>query len=456
MNVQNRCSTLVSLTKVLMPAILATAVVSAQTPSPQRPTPPPTPPAGTPQFRGSATATTIDVYPRDNKGQFISGLTVNDFQLFEDGIEQKITGFAYSNGGRLYGTLATTAPALPVSEGLILPKARPPSDVAGRIFIVFIDDLHLTPDLSPRVKDLLKQVRNSVLHDNDLVGFVSTGYSSIALDLAYDYGHRRMDEVINKVMGAGLTPREMIEMPQGADGLAEVNHNVQVAFGTAYDILEQMEKITGQRKAFIYISSGYMLDPFKDARLKHIQQEYNDLYGSSSSDQNDPNNSNNNKSADDQPYGDDPYGNHSMEFKNADLMHQIAELIRAANRANVMFFTMDPRGLLAGPDSASSNYQLSYPEWRDFVTTTTSTLRVLAEQTGGVAAVETNDFKRALQTIDNMTSDYYMLGYQSSNPDPLKLYRRIEVRLKRPGMKLESGRDYKDAIVLKKPSKRGK
>ena len=136
-------------------------------------------------------------------------------------------------------------------------------------------------------------------------------------------------------------------------------------------------------------------------------------------------------------------------------MHQIAELIRAANRANVMFFTMDPRGLLAGPDSASSNYQLSYAEWRDFIQTTTSTLRVIAEQTGGVAAVETNDFKKALQTIDNMTSDYYMLGYQSSNPDPLHLHRRIEVRLKRPGMKLDPGRDYKDSYDLKKPGKRG-
>jgi len=447
--------------------MLATAIVSAQTPRPAPQTPPaqtpqrtaPQPPPqtpGTPQFRAATTGIRIDVTPRDNKGQFISGLTVNDFQLFEDGVEQKISGFAYSNGGRLFGSLATTAPAQPVSEGLILPKARPPADVAGRIFIVFIDDLHLTPDLSPRVKDVLKQIRNTVLHDNDLVGFVSTGYSSVAMDLAYDYGHKRMDEVINKVMGSGLTPRELIEMPQGADGLAEVNHNVQVAFGTAYDILDQMEKITGQRKAFIWVSSGYMLDPFKDARLKRVQDEYNNISGNDNtqSDPNNPDNSNNNNNSSDQnQYGDDPYGNHSMEFKNADLMHEIAELIRAANRANVMFFTMDPRGLLAGPDSAASNYQLSYAEWRDFVMTTTSTLRVLAEQTGGVAAVETNDFKKSLQLIDNMTSDYYMLGYSSSNPDPLHLHRKIEVRVKRPNIKLEPGRDYKDAYDLKKPSR---
>jgi hypothetical protein len=27
-------------------------------------------------------------------------------------------------------------------------------------------------------------------------------------------------------------------------------------------------------------------------------------------------------------------------------------------------------------------------------------------------------------------SDYYMLGYTSTNPDPLKVYRRIEIKLK--------------------------
>jgi hypothetical protein len=45
-------------------------------------------------------------------------------------------------------------------------------------------------------------------------------------------------------------------------------------------------------------------------------------------------------------------------------------------------------------------------------------MRVLAEETGGLAVVNQNDFDKALKRIDAESSDYYVLGYYSSNPDP--------------------------------------
>ena len=54
----------------------------------------------------------------------------------------------------------------------------------------------------------------------------------------------------------------------------------------------------------------------------------------------------------------------------------------------------------------------------------------IAELTGGIPVVNTNDFTRALKRIDAETSDYYLLGYNSSNPDPLQRTRRIEIRVK--------------------------
>ena len=71
-------------------------------------------------------------------------------------------------------------------------------------------------------------------------------------------------------------------------------------------------------------------------------------------------------------------------------------------------------------------------------------------------AVETNDLKKWLQQLDNATSDYYMLLYQSTNPDPFHVSRKIEVRVKKPGVRLEPGKDYKPLYQLKKPSKGGK
>jgi hypothetical protein len=54
---------------------------------------------------------------------------------------------------------------------------------------------------------------------------------------------------------------------------------------------------------------------------------------------------------------------------------------------------------------------------------------VLAEQTGGVAVVNTNDFNKALERIDAETSDYYVLGYYSTNPDPTQRRRQVEIRI---------------------------
>ena len=63
-------------------------------------------------------------------------------------------------------------------------------------------------------------------------------------------------------------------------------------------------------------------------------------------------------------------------------------------------------------------------------------------ETGGIAVVNQNDFDRALKRIDAETSDYYVLGYYSSNPDPLKRTRRIEVKARRDGVQVWSRTSY--------------
>jgi VWFA-related protein len=127
------------------------------------------------------------------------------------------------------------------------------------------------------------------------------------------------------------------------------------------------------------------------------------------------------------------------QFAEADLVRELAELTRAANRANATLYTIDPRGLVAGPDL---DEQVETQEWQNYVRESQDSLRVLAEQTGGIAVVNQNDFDKALKRIDAETSDYYVLGYYSSNPDPLKRTRRIEVKTKRDGMNVWSRTSY--------------
>src|SRR5207248_2968024 len=113
------------------------------------------------------------------------------------------------------------------------------------------------------------------------------------------------------------------------------------------------------------------------------------------------------------------------EFADAELSRQLIELTQDANRANATFYAIDPRGLVGPLGNPSDN--VDPREWRNFVMKAQSSLRVLAEETGGVAVVNTNDFEKALKRIDAETSDYYVLGFYSNDPDPKKRARKLEL-----------------------------
>ena len=112
------------------------------------------------------------------------------------------------------------------------------------------------------------------------------------------------------------------------------------------------------------------------------------------------------------------------QFANADMQIELSELAKAANRSNVSFYAVDPRGLMAGPDISND---IHWDSWNRHITQTQDTLRALAPLTGGLAVVNMNDFESGLKKIDAETSDYYVLGYYTSNPDPTIRTRKIEV-----------------------------
>ena len=90
----------------------------------------------------------------------------------------------------------------------------------------------------------------------------------------------------------------------------------------------------------------------------------------------------------------------------------------------------------------AADEQLDPVEFGNYVRKTQDSLRVLAEETGGIAVVNQNDFTKALKRIDAETSDYYVLGYYSSNPDPLKRTRKVEVKVTRPNLNVISRTSY--------------
>ena len=351
---------------------------------------------------------TTPVTVRDHRGQFLADLKLNELELYEDGVRQTPVTFSLSHGGRVFDV---ARPPAQVLEGLVLPASRPPNDASGRIFLIFIDDQHLEASQTPRVRDLFARITKRLIHSGDMFGIVSTGPSSIQVDLTYD--RKRLDQAAKKIMGNGLTAADVLAAPSGGDGPADVRHRAHVAFSTAYDLMGNLARIHDRSKAMIYVSNGYDLNPYSDAREKQEQERAGDAEGN-------------------------PFRQQST-FSDADLVSQLSELTRAAVRANVSIYTIDPRGLTAGPDISQPVDMVSYQK---HVSKTQDTLRVLAEQTGGTPIVNRNDFDKALDLIDADSSDYYMVGYYSSNNDPSTRRRKIEIKVTRPGVVVRHRTEY--------------
>ena len=382
----------------------------------------------TPVFGSRADLVTTDVIVRDSKtDQFVADLKPTDFDILEDGVKQELASMVLIHGGRAYNTLAP--PPAPLQEGIILPVARPTNDAAGRVFLLFVDDLHMDFQQTPRIRDLFRKMLKNLIHDGDMWGMVSTGTSSISIDLTYD--RALLDDAINRISGNGLKPTEIIKGQEGADGPVELRYRAHVAFTTANQLMQNLEKLHNRRKAVIWVSSGYDFNPFEKSRLKEQLGPCDDSGSGDSSGQSNCVSGNGRVDPNLVPQG--------SQFADAELVRDMADVTRAANRANATLYTIDPRGLVAGGDIGEN---LDPVEWDRYVSKTVDSLRTIADLTGGFAVVNQNDFDKALKRIDAETSDYYVLGFYSSNPDPLRRTRRIEVVTKRDGVKVWSRTSY--------------
>ena len=380
-----------------------------------------------PTFRAGVTLVTTDAIPRDPNGVFISDLTKEGFRVLEDGVEQQVVTMTLVHGGRVYNRLSLAAP---VQEGIILPSTRPVDDTAGRIFILFVDDLHLVTNSTPKVRAVYKEIIDTLIHEGDLAGVISTGPSSLAIQMTYD--RALLYAAGERIMGDGFNVNETLLMQDGPRGPEELRFRAHVAFKTARQVLKNLEQETNRRKVFLFLSNGYDFNPFPESRLYNSplfglgrygrqqlangeidQDQFDNLYGSIP----DPIT--------------DPFERQSRAgsvFADADLGIDIAELARAANRANTTFYTIDPRGLVAGP-GVTIEENVDIAEWYSFIFKSQSSLRMLAELTGGMALVNRNDFGDALRQIDSETSDYYILGFYTSNPDPTVRTRKLEIEV---------------------------
>jgi hypothetical protein len=121
------------------------------------------------------------------------------------------------------------------------------------------------------------------------------------------------------------------------------------------------------------------------------------------------------------------------------------DLFGDANRNNVSFYPIDPRGLPAFDTPIGPDPPLNIIADHAQLVSRTESLHTLAINTDGIALVNSNDLRKQLRRMADDLTSYYLMGYYSTNGKLDGRFRNIRVRSKRPGIDVRSRKGYRAA-----------
>ena len=399
-------------------ALLGATIGAGQQPAPESPggQAPAEPPPVT--FRVEVNYVEVDAVVTDAQGNQVSNLTLDDFEVLEDGRPQKVTAFSLVDIPieRAERPLFAAAPIEPDVQSNETPD--------GRLYLIVLDDLHTTFSNTPRVKVALRQFLERNFGTNDRAAVVYTsGRGQDGQD--FTNNPRLLMASIDRFTGRNLAsataerfsggtgtcgiPRSGTSGISAGAGLsndpceAERGFNARTALSGIRKLAEFMAGVRGRRKTMLLVSEGISYDIY-------------DIF--------------NNRSA-------------------SVVVDETRDAIAAATRGNVSIYAIDPRGLagfddlaaFGGPPEGLRNESPARGILSELQLSQNS-LRTIADETGGFAAVNRNDFTDAFARIVRENSSYYLLGYYPTNDRRDGRFRRIEVRVKRPGLQVRSRRGY--------------
>ncbi len=121
---------------------------------------------------------------------------------------------------------------------------------------------------------------------------------------------------------------------------------------------------------------------------------------------------------------------------------ELRQIAQRANRANVTFYIVDPRGLAPFDDTIGPMRPASPGEDRSRMSARQGAIRELAFNTDGAAVLNSSDVRGGLARMMADASSYYLMQYYSTNAKLDGRFRRISVRVKRPGIQVRARPGY--------------
>ncbi len=388
-----------------------------------------------PIFRTDAHFVTVDAYPTRD-GKVIEGLTHADFVVEEDGVPQKIESFEFIDRTSA-SPEATRRDPNTVAESRLLA-----ADARTRAFVVYLDIEHVTVDGARQARLPLVTMLNRMIGDNDLVAMTTSQVPVGALT----FGRRTlgMEDLVTRNWKWGTrdsvrnTPLEdefeqcFPADPNGQEGW--VNDGgarrrlAMVLRDRAREeaVLEHLENLTAYlgslregRTSVIVFTEGWRLFRGDDGLVGYAGRMAPGCE------------------------------RHLQRFAFVDGQTRLRDIIRRANDNNVVFYLVNPAGLTAFDYAISERVlgtgditQSPMGQGLVNIRDRQSSLQTLAQNTDGLAVVNTNDLKTGVSKITDALSAYYLLGYYSTNTKFDGRARRIRVRVNQPEVEVAHRRGY--------------
>jgi len=367
-----------------------------------------------PTFRVQVDAVEIDAVVTDAQGNLITDLARDDFEILENGTPQTITSF-----GRV------DIPLEKAVRPLLGPAAEP--DVQsnnrgdGRLYVIALDEM--AGEQALRTRRFLRRFFEQYFGANDLGAVVYLGRARHADSQDLTSNPRLLLKAVDAFTGgfsdAPMQTPETLPV-RGATGSAlppptnfERDFDLRRATQSLRQTVDFMAALHGRRKALLLFSQGYPnLDTFRVI----------------------------------------DYRGGTLKIQEEDLH----KAITAATRNNVTIYPIDPRGLTpdgglaeseTGPAADAAQRLEASLAGQDV----RQGLRALADVTGGFALVNSNSFDAAFSRIVQENSRYYVLGFSSTNDRRDGRYRRLEVRVTKPGLTVRSRAGYMAPLRSDRP-----
>jgi VWFA-related protein len=370
-------------------------------------------------FKSNTQLVIVDVTATDKAGNSINGLKKDDFTVLEDGKKQDISIFEYQE--------ITMEPEPPeeikLADELKLPE-KPKTEITSptpgqlhfrdkRLMVFYLDFSSMQIPEQLRAQDAALDYLQKFITKDDLVAIVLyTSTPSVLTDFTDD--RDLLTTTIRQLpIGEATDLAGLADTgdTNGADtGAAfvadETEFNIYNTDQKLYAIgtIAKMLKSFPEKKALVYFSSG--------------------ISGT------------------------------GMENEA-----QLEATVNLAEKANMVIYPIDARGLMADPPGGNASTAASrgtgvyngavYNSQRSGINASQDTLNSLAVDTGGKMFVDSNNIALGIQNVQKAMSSYYLLGYYSSNDKEDGKYRKITVKIN--GNKLNGGKlEYRQGYYADK------